>query len=151
MNKLTKRLAAIGAAMTMAVSMMSMGASASKKSWKVTNANYNVNGNKTYSMTADGYNLYYIRCTKYNTLSTDYVKHYAYVTMKNPAGGTPLHVVVTDTYKIKSTDSSDKKYYFKSDSIPTYGSSFVARFVLCQKDSTTDRNETVSGTIKTKN
>ena len=53
MNKLTKRLAAIGAAMTMAVSMMSVGASASGTvSCSTTNVGTNVNA--TYSFSVDG-------------------------------------------------------------------------------------------------
>ena len=53
MNKLTKRLAAIGAAMTMAVSMMSMGASAyGKADCSTTNVGTNVNA--TYSFNIDG-------------------------------------------------------------------------------------------------
>lgn len=88
MNKLTKRLAAIGAAMTMAVSMMSMGASAytSEQAWGVryyptAPTSVNVTSQDLHFSSNGTISSFYENCTTATNSSNSYGQ-VSYVTYK---------------------------------------------------------------------
>ena len=109
MNKSTKRLAAIGAAMTMAVSMMSIGVSAA--SWKILFApgagGLNYTQYTVTSQASSSYALIQSACTSYSANSSS--AKVSYNTFKTNANGT----VITDKDYSLSTDTNHPGYHKK--------------------------------------
>ena len=124
MNKLTKRLAAIGAAMTMAVSMMSMGASAAEqtKGWAVHYYSYAPTNSNVYTSTAkfyyDGSNI-----TKYRRICS------AFTNNTNPDGSVPYVKYWGYVMKPDNTTAGtgfSPRYFYDKENNGTYYSLTVS-------------------------
>ena len=147
MKKFGKKIAAMGAAVMMAVSMMSMGASAAvnrKVTWNVTNVNNHTN--QTVSYYADGYNEYKLKCTSF-TGSTygAKVQFYSYCMVWDNLTEQYQSRRCTDIEYI--TKKIEKQWKYKNY-IPTYNKRVNSIFVLKQGTATT-QYENMSGTVGT--
>ena len=143
--KIAKRMAAIGAAMVMAVSMMSTGASAATYlNWSVTNVNRKTLYNET--LYANGYAQYNVSCTSFigQNASNTYVKHYPY--MERKRNGVISNTMCAPAVDYYSTLSETKRNYTTS-LIPPYGQKVHYVFRLYQPSSTTVYKK-ASGLVK---
>lgn len=148
--KLRKRIVALGAAMTMAVSMMSIGASAykSKTNWRVSNINSNTSN--YYYYRADGFNLYYVNVGRIvNGGYGKKVKHYCCYYTKDIITGNMLYKMCSNqVYSYTSSLDFTVDYY--RNYIPPYNKQVKAWFNL-DTNGKQNYEVTATGYLRTNN
>lgn len=141
-----KKIAAAGAALMMAVTGMTMGASAvSSLNWSVTNVNSHYLYNQI--MTANGYNKYSVKCTSFvgHSVPDTYVIHYPYYVEYHD--GIAISELCASEYTFFNTFSETPRNYY-TGSIPSYGTEVHEVFRLYQPTSCITK-KSASGVVKT--
>ena len=131
--KLRKRIAALGAAMVMAVSMMSIGASAATSvNWQVTNVNNLVLYNKT--IRSNGNSTYRVSCPNFigQGYST-YIRHCPYY--QKTRNGITSNIICASSINYFSTFTETVRKY---TNIPVFGQEVHMCFKLNQPSTTTE-------------
>lgn len=131
MNKLTKKLAAIGAAMMMSVSMMSISSLAyhGSTNWRVSNINNDLNLYYTYR--ADGHINYRFKCTDFvGSGGGRNVKYYGCYLKYDINVQAYLYTSCTNVITITAKHNNEKTWSYLSGYIPQYNDEVKAWFNL---------------------